>query len=66
MIDMSNATLDFISSQRAVWGDDYVDDLIDRKYFPVLTSAGWKWIYVSDENYANTVHTALDTATVVW
>lgn len=62
MIDMSNATLNFIENQRVIWGDEYVDDLIDRKYFPTLTSAGWKWVYVADCDYATTVQTALDTA----
>lgn len=41
----------FIKSQVAVWGQDYIDDLFDRKYFPVLTSAGWRWLYVSDEQF---------------
>lgn len=58
-------TLDFIASQVAIWGDEYVDNLIDNKYFPMLTSAGWRWVYVSDSDYPAYVESALDTAAPV-
>lgn len=62
---MSTATQNFINAQRALHGDEYVDELINGKYLPALTSAGWRWIYVADENYAHYVNTALDTAGIV-
>jgi hypothetical protein len=34
----------FVKSVMAVWGEDYVYDLIDRGYSPVLTDNGWYWL----------------------
>lgn len=62
---MSNATLEFINRETAKWGSEYVDQLFNDKYFPVLTSAGWRWIYISDTDYPEYVESALDTAEIV-
>lgn len=62
---MGNVILDFIKAETAKWGEEYVDDLMDRKYFPVLTSAGFRWLYISDDNYPSYVESALDTAVTV-
>lgn len=35
---------EFIRSEMIVWGEDYIYDLIDRGYEPILTNKGWKWI----------------------
>lgn len=45
----------FIKQQIATWGEDYVDELFERKLFPVLTSEGWRWLYVSDADYLQLV-----------
>jgi len=38
-------TLDeFIKRECAIWSEDYIFDLIERGYFPVLTDHGWKWM----------------------
>lgn len=43
---------EFINGQVATWGQEYVDDLFDRNYFPVLTSAGWRWLYLTNSQFA--------------
>jgi hypothetical protein len=42
---------EYISHEVAIWGEDYILDLIDRGYLPVLTTAGYKWMVVSDDEY---------------
>jgi hypothetical protein len=42
----------FISNQIAVHGQDYIDGLFDRNFVPVLTNHGWRWLYVSNDDYA--------------
>lgn len=34
----------FIKSEIAVWGEDYIFDLIERGYSPMLTDNGWYWL----------------------
>jgi hypothetical protein len=41
---------EFVREQIATWGQDYVDDLLDRGYIPVCTSAGWRWLYADVES----------------
>lgn len=48
---MTQTIRNFIDSQVVTWGQDYVDDLMDRGYIPVQLSdnAGniiWRWLYV--------------------
>lgn len=43
---------EFIDKQVAIWGEDYVFDLYDRGYVPTLTSDGWKFVIVSDAEFA--------------
>jgi len=43
---------EFIKIQAATWGQDYVDEMFESKYHPVLTSAGWRWLYVSDSEFS--------------
>lgn len=38
---------DFIKHETRVWGEEYVDDLLNRGYTTVLTSVGWKWLLPS-------------------
>ena len=47
---------EFVNAEIAVWGEDYVYDLIDRGYAPVLTTIGWKWLYVSNEDFVKRNH----------
>jgi hypothetical protein len=35
---------DFVKSEIAVWGEDYIFSLIERGYSPVLTDNGWFWL----------------------
>lgn len=35
---------DFVKHETRVWGEEYVDSLLDSGYTTVLTSAGWKWL----------------------
>jgi len=51
---------EFINSQIATHGQDYIDDLFDRNFVPVLTDHGWRWLYVSDDDHATWVDTNLD------
>lgn len=39
---------DFIRKEIAVWGEEYVDDLIDRNFLPVLLTenGALKWVWV--------------------
>ena len=39
---------DFIEKEISVWGEDYVFDLMDRGYTPVLTDRGWYWLVTAD------------------
>lgn len=34
---------EFINREVAIWGEDYIFDLLDRGYEPKLTSEGWRW-----------------------
>lgn len=49
---MRMTIIEFIKSQVATWGQEYVDDLFESKYHPVYTSEGWRWLYVSDAEFA--------------
>lgn len=40
----------FVKSEMAVWGEDYVYDLIERGYSPVLTDNGWYWLLTGLDN----------------
>lgn len=49
----------FIDRERQVWGDDHIDDLIERGYVPVLISSPngsqqlyWRWLYLTNEQYS--------------
>jgi len=35
---------EFIKRECSIWGEDYIFDLIERGYVPVLTDHGWKWM----------------------
>lgn len=63
---MGNATLEFIRSEVLKWGETYVDNLIDNKYFPVETTQGFRWLYISDADYPAYVDRALDSHELVW
>lgn len=44
----------FVKEQILIWGEDYVEDLIERGYAPVETNVGWKWILCeSAESFLN-------------
>ena len=45
--------LEFYKDQVRVWGEDYVEDLINRGYAPKLTSNGWYWVYMPDTEFVN-------------
>lgn len=58
--------LDYIKSQMDVWGEDYVYDLMERGYTPILTNKGWKWIHnssivVNPFNQPDVANTATNT-----
>jgi hypothetical protein len=53
---------EFISKFTNVWGEDYVYDLIERGYAPVYTTHGWKWILLTNEEFANREAISADTA----
>lgn len=40
--------LEYIKSQIETWGEDYVHDLLEQNYTPILTDRGWKWIHPSN------------------
>lgn len=52
---MNTLMLDYIKSQIAIHGHDYVDELFNSKFVPVLTDRGWRWLYVSNDDYADWV-----------
>ena len=54
----------FINSQIAINGTDYVDSMFDRNFVPVLTDHGWRWLYVSDDDYAEWVDSNLEVSSV--
>lgn len=42
--------LDFYKNQVAIWGVDYVEDLVERGYAPKLTEHGYRWVYMPDSD----------------
>ena len=47
---------EFIKREYRVWGEDYIDDLIERGYTPFYINGKWTWLVeVSSANYAKTV-----------
>lgn len=39
-------TLDeFVKRECALWTEEYIFDLIERGYTPILTDHGYKWLY---------------------
>lgn len=56
---------EFINSQIAINGTDYVDNMFDRNFVPVCTDHGWRWLYVSNDDYAEWVDTNLSAANSV-
>ena len=49
MYEPSNDTItadEFIKREYRIWGEEYIDDLINGGYTPVLLSNGkWSWLY---------------------
>jgi len=46
---MTEAQTYFINHEIAVWGEDYIYDLLDRGFQPVLVSnreGGFKWTWI--------------------
>lgn len=37
---------EYINKLTALWGEEYVDDLIHRGYLPIRTNEGWRWLLV--------------------
>jgi len=52
----------FIEREIIVWGEDYVFDLLDKGYMPVLLtdqtgSDCWKWRYVTNAEFQQLTQT---------
>jgi len=46
---MTTAQVNFINHEIAVWGEDYIHDLLDRGYEPVLVcnqEGDFKWTWI--------------------
>lgn len=52
---LTNITADeFIKREYRIWGEEYIDDLIERGYTPIFINDKWTWmIQVSSANYAH-------------
>lgn len=35
---------EYLKHEIALWGEEYIFDLVDRGYTLKLTTAGWKWL----------------------
>lgn len=35
---------EYLKREIALWGEEYIFDLIDRGFTLILTSDGWKWV----------------------
>lgn len=45
---------EFYHAELRVWGEEYVESLLERGYTPVLTSSGWRWL-VTNSNITELV-----------
>lgn len=45
---MTETKTDFFHREVHVWGEEYVYDLVERGYTPILTTEGWRWMIVTN------------------
>lgn len=35
---------EFIEDQYELYGEDYINELMDKGYVPIKTQRGWRWV----------------------